>query len=172
MELWKDIPGYEGKYQASTYGRIKSLERETLWKSRSGKPFLRKVPSRILKPGQYCKCGHVSVILGRGTPGKPVHQLILLAFIGPPSNGMEVLHNNGNPKDNRLCNLRYGTRRENILDVFYQGKAWRKLCLDDVEAIRFGLFTGITGAELSKMYDVSQNTIGKIKHRKEFGWKK
>ena len=119
-EIWKDIPGYEGRYQASTLGRIKSLERLVPSKNyATGKPFLRTVPERILRPGKHCKSGHMSVVLGRGVSGKPVHQLVMLTFVGPPARGQEVLHNNGNPADNRLDNLRYGTRRENILDVFF-----------------------------------------------------
>jgi hypothetical protein len=59
----------------------------------------------------------------------------MLTFVGAPPDGMEVLHNNGDPTDNRLENLRYGTRTENILDVYRQGKVWRKLSVDDVQAI-------------------------------------
>ena len=63
-EVWKDIPGYEGEYQASTMGRIKSIKRTVVGKNwYTGKQFYRTVPERILKPGRYCKCGHVSVIL-------------------------------------------------------------------------------------------------------------
>lgn len=171
MEIWKDIPGYEGKYQASNMGRIKSLERKVQCINHyTHKPFLRTVPERILKPGCFCKNGHVSVVLGHGANGSPVHQLILLTFIGPCPLGMEVLHNNGNPADNRLENLRYGTRTENILDVYYQGKSWRKLTIDDVEAIRFGLSTGIKGCELALMYSVSPNTISKIKNGGSYSW--
>lgn len=170
-EVWKDIPGYEGEYQASTYGRIKSVERKVVSKNwYTGEPFYRTVPERILKPGRYCKSGHVSVILRRGTSGKPVHQLIMKTFIGEVPDGMEVLHINGIPTDNRLSNLRYGTRRENILDVYHQGKSWRKLSTDDVEAIRFGLYCGIRGSELAVMYDISQATISSIKRRRIFEW--
>ncbi len=72
---------------------------------------------------------------------------------------------------NRLCNLEYGTRRENILGVFYQGKAWRKLNIEDVEQIRFGLSSGISGAELARMYGVSQSEISHIKQGRTFSWK-
>ncbi len=173
IEMWKDIPGYEGEYQASTLGRIKSLERTAPSKNRyTGKPFLRTVPERILKPGRFCKTGHVSVILRRGTNGRPVHQLILKTFIGEAPEGMEVLHKNGDPTDNRLSNLHYGTRTENILDVYRQGGRWRKLSIEDVEAIRLGLLCGIAGIELARMYEVSQQVISSIKHRRTFAWLK
>ena len=173
MEKWKDIPGYEGKYQASTEGRIRSVDRLVRGKCHyTGKEFYRCMKGRILRPGRFCKSGHVSVVLGHDAIGSPVHKLIMITFIGPIPDGMEVLHINGNPTDNRLSNLRYGSRTENILDVYRQGGIWRKLSIEDVEAIRFGLWCGIKGSELARMYDVSQGTISKIKTRGTFSWLK
>lgn len=171
MEIWKDIPGYEGKYQASNLGRIKSLKRRVpIRNPYTGELFERTVPERILRPGQNRRSGHLSVVLGHGKNASQVHQLVMTTFEGPCPSGMEVLHINGNPKDNRCENLRYGTRRENILDVLFQGKPWRKLTIEDAEAIKFGLHTGIKGAELARMYGVSQNTISSIKKGKNFSW--
>jgi len=93
-------------------------------------------------------------------------------FIGEPPEEMEVLHKNGNPADNRLENLRYGTRTENILDVYKQGKTWRKLSVDDVQAIRFGLCCGIKGVELARMFDVSPSVISAIRKGRIFWWLK
>ena len=172
-EVWKDIPGYEGKYQASTEGRIRSVDRIVFSKNwYTGEPFSRRIKGQILRPGRFCKNGHVSVVLGHGAVGSPVHQLIMRTFVGPPPVGEEVRHKNGDPTDNRLCNLEYGTRTENILDVFYQGKAWRKLDIEDVEQIRFGLCFGVSGAELAKMYVVSEQTVSSIKHGRTFSWLK
>lgn len=172
-EIWTDIPGYEGKYQASTMGRIKSLDRLVRGKCHyTGHDFYRKIHGRILKPGQFCKSGHVSVVLEHGGIGKPVHQLIALTFLGPCPDGYEILHENGIPTDNRICNLRYGTGTENILDVYKDGGRWRKLSTDDVEDIRFGLYCGITGVELASMYGVSSTTISRIKLGRNFGWLK
>lgn len=172
-EIWKDIPGYEGRYQASTMGRIRSLDRMVRGVCHfTGKEFYRKVKGQILRPGRFCKCGHVSVVLGHGAIGSPVHQLVMKTFVGEPPEGMEVLHENGDPTDNRLENLRYGTRTENILDVFRQGKAWRKLSVDDVQAIRFGFYCGISGVELSKMFGVSQSIISAIRKGRIFSWLK
>ena len=172
-EVWKDIPGYEGRYQASSEGRIRSMDRIVFSKNwYTGKPFSRRIKRQILRPCRFCKSGHVSVALGYGAVGSPVHQLIMRTFVGPPPAGEEVRHKNGVPTDNRLCNLEYGTRTENILDVFYQGKAWRKLNIEDVEQIRFGLSSGISGKELANMYVVSEQTISSIKHRRTFSWLK
>lgn len=122
-EIWKDIPGYEGWYQASNMGRIRSVDRLVRGVCHhTGKAFYRKAKGKILRPVRYCKCGHVSVVLGHGAAGSPVHRLIMKTFAGEAPEGMEVLHKNGDPTDNRLENLRYGTRTENILDVYRQGK--------------------------------------------------
>ena len=161
-ELWKDIPGYEGKYQASSLGRIRSLDRYIQQKSKRGRLHPHFHKGQVLKPGRFCKSGPVSVVLGHGAIGSPVHQLIALTFLGPCPEGMEVLHNNGDPTDNRSSNLRYGTKTENILDVFRQGGRWRKLNTDDVEAIRFGNWCGISSTELSLMFNVSYTTIRKV----------
>lgn len=172
-EIWKDIPGYEGCYQASTLGRIKSLEGKVARKNPyTGKKFMRRVPQRILKSGEYYKSGHLSVVLEHHGVGRPVHQLVMKTFVGEPPDGMEVLHINGNPKDNRLENLRYGTRTENVLDVYYQGGKWRKLSIDDVQAIRFELFCGISGIQLSQQFGVSPQVISKIKCGRLYTWLK
>lgn len=68
---------------------------------------------------------HLYVDLFSSTPGKPrrffVHQLVMIAFVGPCPDGMEVLHKNGIAEDNRLANLRYGTRKENVADAIAHG---------------------------------------------------
>lgn len=168
MEIWRDIPGYEGRYQASTLGRIRSLDRRVPVYDSTGR-FTRAVRGRILRPGK-CRSGHVSVVLGNGKPGSMVHQLICRTFIGPCPKGMEVLHKNGNPCDNRLENLHYGTRTENILDVYKVGKRWRKFSLNDVDRIRFELFCGIPGHEIAKEYAASDATISAIKRGRTYRW--
>ncbi len=168
--MWKDIPGYEGKYQVSNTGLVKSLPRLVRGRSRSGTEFQRRVPGRILKPGKYCTAGHESVVLGRGENGSPVHQLVALAFMGPTSEGMEILHNNGNPKDNKLSNLRFGTRTDNILDVYRQGKRWRKVGIDEVKEIRTRLNKGERGVDISRDMEISQQIISKIKTGRTFWW--
>ena len=155
-EVWKDIPGYEGKYQVSNLGRVKSLERKVRGVNHyTGKDFFRTIPERILRPGKSCKSGHVSVVLGHGERGKPVHQLVMLAFVGPPPVGMEVRHLNGNPTDNRLENLSYGTRTENILDVIYA---------------RFACFCGISDQEVADELGVSPYTVAEIRRGNSYQW--
>jgi len=168
-EVWKDIPGYEGKYQASTLGRIKSLSRIINSRNQNG-AFSYKSKEQLLSPGKHDKCGHLSVMLNAPRKCFTVHQLVMLTFYGPPPEGKVVCHTNGNAMDNRLCNLRYDTQSENVIDVFRQGKKWRSLSIDDVEAIRFGLYCGISCTELGAMFSVAHQTISKINRGGTYSW--
>lgn len=161
MEIWKDIPGYEGKYQASSLGRIRSLDRQIGTPGTVGCKFMK---GRVLRPGPT-KDGHLYVVLGHGAAGKPVHQLIALTFIGPRPEGMDVCHNDGDPTNNRADNLRYDTRTNNILDVYRAGKRWRKLSLEDVRAILQEPMS-VTGVSLAKKYNVSAQAISRIRSRR------
>lgn len=113
MEIWKDIPGYEGKYQASTEGRIRSIDRLVCAKCHyTGKDFYRRMTGRVLKPGQYCGNGHVSVVLGHGTAGRPVHQLIMITFAGPLPTGWKFFISTVIQKTigSQICDTEHGQR--------------------------------------------------------------
>lgn len=73
---------------------------------------MRIAKGKVLRPGRNGS-DHVTVALGKGN-SRQVHQLVIEAFIGPRPAGCEVLHLNHCPDDNRLENLRYGTRSENM----------------------------------------------------------
>ena len=169
-EIWKDIPGYEGLYQASTEGRVRSVSRFVRCGSEGkGQRF---VEGRVLRPGRYCKSGHVSVVLKKGCPGVPVHQIIACTFLGPRPDGLDVCHNDGDPTNNRPSNLRYDTRTNNILDTYKNGGAWRKLTVAQVIEIRKGLAAGESGASLARRIGVSEQTVSKIKTGRSYYWLK
>ena len=110
-EIWKDIPGYVGFYQASNKGRIRSLDFYVPC-GRGGAGW-RLVKGRVLRPGGRKPSGHMTVALGKGN-SQGVHCLVLLAFVGKPKRGQEGLHLNHKPSDNRLSNLKWGSRSENM----------------------------------------------------------
>lgn len=113
MEQWKAIPEYEGYYEASTEGRIKSLNRVVL--DHGG---TRAIRERLLKP-YVDKDGYFQVRLSKENMQKKysVHRLVLTTFIGPCITGYECCHGDGNPQNNRLTNLRWDTRSNNSLDA-------------------------------------------------------
>jgi len=171
-EVWKDIPGYEGRYQASTEGRIKVLGHyETHYNHRLGHEVTTFRKERILRPGRFNKYGHVSVVLGWKTPGKPVHRIIALTFLGPCPKGLVVCHNNGNPTDNRLENLRYDTLAENAADIYRQHGKKYKLSVKDVFEIRRLLDEGeLNQSEIARLYGVTPAAINGIKRGANYKW--
>lgn len=167
-EIWKDIPGHPG-YQVSDRGNVRSVDRYKEVYAR-GKLQRRLYRGRLLKPAAYCKTGHLSLPLGRGCNGIPVHQLVLSAFEGPCPEGMEVLHKNGVSTDNRFENLRYGSRTENILDTYIDGGSWRKLTTDDVHQIRDLRAFGFRLTEIAEWYSISAATVSSIYLRRSYSW--
>jgi len=109
-ETWRAIPGWEGFYEASDQGRVRSLDR---WSIGQRRRFWRGV---VLQPRRGLR--YLFVTLHR--PGMQrqaeIHRLVLEAFAGPCPAGREVAHGNGDPHDNRLANLRYDTRMGNNAD--------------------------------------------------------
>ena len=160
-EVWKDIPGFEGQYQASSFGRIRSVDHPVRVVSH-GVEATRVIKGRILRPAKQ-DTGHLTVVLGRANGSIQVHAAVALAFIGPRPAGMDVCHNDGDPTNNRLDNLRYDTRTDNILDVYRAGGKWRKLSLEDIREIKNLMDCGAIGAEVARQYGVSPATVSKIK---------
>lgn len=118
-EQWRDVPGFEGRYLVSDQGRVRSLDHYV--RTGPGGKGARLVRGRLLRPGP-ARSGHLSVAIGKGNT-RQVHQLVLEAFfVGPLQPRLEPLHLNHNPADNRLENLRYGTRSENIKMDYAAGR--------------------------------------------------
>ena len=109
-EVWRDINGYEGRYQVSSMGRVKSLERIIIKKD--GRKFT--VKERVLKPGADGG-GYLRVGLCDGEKQKTlkVHRLVCEAFHENPDNKPQVNHINEIKTDNRASNLEWATAREN-----------------------------------------------------------
>lgn len=162
-EVWKDIPGYVGSYQASSLGRIRSLDRTITQVSCKGRPFTRRLKGRVLRPAASKRDPHLRVVLYHYGPGFPVHKLVASTFLGLCPDGCEVRHIDGDPTNNRVDNLCYGSRTDNILDVYRQGKAWRKLTLDEIREIHTRANRGETGAALAREFNVSPTAIWEIK---------
>lgn len=113
MEEWKNIDGYEGLYQISNLGRIKSLSR-CVFVSNPKFTGYRHTKEKILKSGKG-KNGYFSVILRKDNTNhqKYVHRLVAQAFIPNPDNLPEVNHKDENSENNHVDNLEWCNHRYN-----------------------------------------------------------
>lgn len=110
-EIWQDIPGHPG-YQASSLGRVRSFFKR-------GRHLAKFRDEPIVLRQHALPKGYLIVNLREGgrTVHHYVHRLVLLAFRGPPPEGMESRHvDNNDPADCRLENLCWGTRSQNVED--------------------------------------------------------
>lgn len=113
METWKPVVGYEGLYEVSDRGRVRSIERVV---------GNRRYPGRLLKVRPLPN-GRPRVSLSRNGVAVDAYtyRLVLEAFRGPRPPGMECLHWDDDPNNNSLSNLRWGTRTDNMRDMSRNG---------------------------------------------------
>ena len=165
-EIWLPISRYEGFYEISNLGRVRSLPRLV----RNTKTSNRVIQPRILKtyphPGGYL-C--VKLSKSRGREAFYIHRLVAFAFHGQPENGQEVLHYDGKKTNNAASNLSWGSRKDNFQDRYRLGEAvigerhgCHKLTEKDVLKIRKdSRFYKVVAAD----YSVCHATISMIKRR-------
>ena len=146
-EQWRIIPGYDGKYEVSDFGNVRAYG------------VLRKLSVR--RPS-----GHLRVGLNGATCD--VHRLVMEVFVGPVPTGCEILHIDHNPSNNRVTNLKYGTRSENIKMDFAAGTRNHKganapnarLSASAVEEIRA---SSASSKELAAKYCVHVRTVRHVR---------
>jgi hypothetical protein len=173
-ESWKDIVGYEGIYQVSDLGRVRSIDRQV----RDSRGVLQAFRGKILKPNVHADGYHVVNLQTAGRiRGRLVSRLVAEAFCGPLSGGLEVNHKDGIKSNNRADNLECVTAKENCqhrdrcgLRVAAKGSRHGHAILDEqtVGRITFDL-KSMSGVSVAKKYGVSPSTISLIRRGKT--WK-
>lgn len=172
---WRDIPDWEGMYQVSEDGRVRSVNRTVVQLGRWGQQR-RCFKGKELKLSK-CSNGYVFVTLSR--PGnRPklalVHRLVALAFLRQPVSGEEVCHINGVREDNNASNLRWGTRRSNHADKIEHGTHSRGTrnpqCRLNEEIVRAIRSSSEPLSVLAAKYQISQPTVSDIRNRKSWIW--
>lgn len=180
MEKWLPVVGWEWGYEVSNYGRVRSINRVVEQKCRWGGTQIRRIPGKIMRQHsskqKHCY-GRMSVGLGGGdmAPSRQktrlVHQLVLEAFVGQRPDGLECRHIDGNPTNNNLGNLEYGTPKENSIDKVRHGTVIRgekskasKLTDADVLEIR-NLVGYVLYDDIAARFGISIAQVSRIKNR-------
>ena len=159
--IWKDVEGYEGFYQVSSTGQVRSVDRVVDHKRHGN--MIRK--GKMLKPGKdtggypivnICKNGKCKNV--------KVHRLVAMAFAYNPERKPEVNHLSGIKTENGIWNLEFVTGSENVRHAYQMGLFTGKKILtnDQVDQIRSEYIRGNKHANhdaLAKKYDVSITTI-------------
>lgn len=119
IENWRPVVGFEGRYEVSDLGRVRSLDR----RDHRG----HRIPGRLLR---QCFTGRARNYLfvglhWGGVTLKGVHILVLEAFVGERPSGADACHNNGIGTDNRVTNLRWDSRSANHMDKNAHGTMMR-----------------------------------------------
>jgi hypothetical protein len=121
-EVWKPVPGFGGFYEASTEGRIRSIDRVIRKMSRWGHPVELRLRGRVLKP-RVDGAGYLLVQPCGGSGREPtnVHRMVAAAFHGVPVERLDVNHIDGDRLNNRPENLEWCTRAENMAHAMRTG---------------------------------------------------
>lgn len=119
MEVWKPVLGFEDYYSVSSEGRVKSLTRTIVSKSRWGSLYTRTVPEKIMSPVDN-GTGYLQVRLevNGNKVAKYVHRLVAEAFLKKPRDDLEVDHLDSDKTNNSASNLAWVTRLENMSKCF------------------------------------------------------
>lgn len=166
-EIWRPVVGYEGYYEVSNMGRVRSVERTARYVHANGKEFTRRVRARIMSPLTHKTQKRVSVMLSVNNVQKrmAVHRMVAMAFCENPHGYTEVNHIDEDPTNNRADNLEwcsrhynmhYGTIKERVYD---KNKKAIIAISDDGDAIRFNSISAAKRIGFSKhkiLYAIQQ----------------
>jgi hypothetical protein len=171
VEVWKDVSGYEGKYQVSDFGRVKSLAR--IVESRKG--IFGNKKEIFLKPSKNRK-GYLNVKLCKKSDGVCseksviIHRLVANEFLENTLNKPQVNHKNGIKDDNRVENLEWATGSENVihalvnnLKISQKGSEHGNSKLTEKEVLEIrAIGRTKTLKEVAKIYNVDLSLISLI----------
>ena len=167
---WVEIAGWEGWYEISDTGQVRSMDRRV--PDRWGTDRFYHSQTKKLAPNP---AGYLRVKLSR--PGKGenylVHRLVLESFVGPCPDAMECRHLNDIKTDNRLENLAWGTREENCEDLVRNDKRKgqsHRLTAFQAFMIRETPTRPRVALDLAEALGVSVSTIGCIRAGQNWGW--
>jgi hypothetical protein len=164
-ENWKPVVGYEGLYEVSDQGNVRSVDR---WVN--GRFCIRRYPGKLLSK-VLDKDGYYYVTLSANSKRRQgvVHRLVAAAFIGPCPDGCQVRHKNAIRTDCRPFNLEYGTAQDNANDRQKHGNTCRgsscgtsKLSENQVLQLKQLHSEGASYKYLSELFSITSGMVGHI----------
>lgn len=171
-EEWKPVVGFEDWYDVSSHGAVRTWHNNRWGRAKS---------PRLVSQATHAD-GRKAVFLThpdaeKGTNFK-VHVLVMAAFVGPRPEGHEICHNDGNPANNVVSNLRYDTHQANSDDTVAHGRSpkgtrngMNVLEADAVFAILEMMDTGrFTQREVAERFNVARTAVNNIVHGYTWGW--
>lgn len=168
IEIWKDIPEYEGYYQVSNLGNVRSLDRIRETHPSAKKQFKVFKKGFLLTP-DLTHGGYLRFSLSKDKKTKKFssHRLVAQAFIPNPENKEQVNHKDGNKLNNSIDNLEWCTGSENIRHAYKNGlqsqvgekNAASKLTNEQVKEIKVKLLNGVSPKEISNSYPIHRTSV-------------
>jgi hypothetical protein len=118
MAQWRPVVGFEGYYEIADDGQVRGCQR-TVGAANGKTKVIKAKPMNLMR----ARSGHLALECYKDAHRQRfmVHRLVLMTFIGPCPEGMEACHRNGNPAENRVENLYWGTRSDNVRDAIEHG---------------------------------------------------
>lgn len=168
MEIWLPVVGYEGFYEVSNRGQVKTLAH---YRPHSWHDSLCFYPDRILKHDLVRNYHQVKLSFGEKLKGFKVHRLVAQAFIPNPQDKPEINHIDGNKINNHVSNLEWVTSSENQKHAFRIGlqksgldNATCKVTKEDIYEIRRKLAEGVKSQEVIAIeHSISRGLVSRIK---------
>ena len=173
-ETWKDAIvwykgeklDYTGYYMVSDYGRIKSVDRCTTY-NMAGVSVTRKRTGRVLKQMDMNGYRYVNLTIDGVMKTFYIHLIVLSTFVGKRPDGMECCHYNDIRHDNKLKNLRWGTRKENVIDDYMRNnngmKSGQTTTKEQIAKIKKLLCESIKPSIIAHIIGVKNNIVGQIR---------
>lgn len=151
-EQWKDLVGYKGLYKISDQGNVWSERRQRMLST---------------KPNKHRGYPEFCVVANGKQRTMSVHQEVMRAFVGPLLAGCQVRHLDGNPLNNRLDNLAYGTPKENARGrrgEDYEGV--KLLSYEQIEKIRFDALKGMRAKDIAIKHGIDVERLSSLLDRR------
>lgn len=176
MEIWKDIKGYEGVYQISNIGRVKSLARTVRYSNGATHTVQEKIKSTRKNPDGYLR---TSLSSHSNKINYSIHRLVAEHFIDNNQNLEQVNHIDGNKENNAVTNLEWCTSAGNMKHAHRTGlihysngekHQWSKLTEKDViKIMELVKDKTLTQKQIGEMFGISHSVISRIKNGTRWG---